>query len=111
MENIIYILFFSLLWTFILTLFVLFFLIKWLINKILQIEVIKKAETFKQAKDIWEKDISKIQNFNNKVEEIKNKDEINIIKEEIKKSKIKTDEEKEEELWVDWIWENYNFKK
>ena len=43
MENIIYILFFSLIWIFILTLFIYYFLVKELINKILQIEIVKKA--------------------------------------------------------------------
>ena len=111
MENIIYILFFSLIWIFILTLFIYYFLVKELINKILQIEIVKKAENFKQAKDIWEKDISKIQTHNNNVEKIKRKDEIDLIKQEINNKKIKSDEEKEDELWVDWIWDNYDFKK
>lgn len=102
MEYIIYILFFSLVWTFLLTLFVLTFLIKHLINKNLEIEVIKKAENFKEVINFVEKD----NKHNKEVGKIINKEEIKNIKEDIKITSAKIEKEKE---WYDGVWYNYNF--
>lgn len=38
-----------------------------ILNKLLQIEIVKKAKTFEEAKDFWIKDITAEQNFEKKI--------------------------------------------
>ena len=65
-----------------------------LANKFLQIEIIKKANTFEEAKNFWMKDIAAEQHFD-KI--ITDKHEKAFVKE--KKEKL-TPEQKEEMDWV-----------
>lgn len=64
-----------------------------LANKLLQVEVIKKAKTFEEAKNFWIKDIWAEQNFEKKVVEEEKDEFLKNIKKE------PTFEEKEEMDW------------
>jgi len=64
-----------------------------LTNKLLQIEIVKKAKTFQEAKEFWTKDIAAEQKFEKKIVDEQEKAFATIQKKEL------TPEEKEEANW------------
>jgi hypothetical protein len=67
-----------------------------LANKLLQIEIIKKAENFKEAKEYWKKDINVEQKKEKKI--IDEQEKSFLEYEKIKKN-AELEKEKEEEEW------------
>ena len=100
MENLYILLAILFIFFLLIILWVVFLLVRSIDNlstKLLQIEIVKKAENYDQAQWIWVKNLNSIQKFDKTVIDEQEKSFLKAWKKQL------TEEEKEELEWKDWV--------